>query len=51
MEEFGLDVQKKNQNRQRLIFPKMTKANLKNAGFKGNVKYKGAVCFNGHSLQ
>ena len=37
-------------NFKRLKFQKITKTYLKNAGFKGNLKYKEAVCFTGYSL-
>ena len=49
MEEFGLNNQKQiyKFKIKKHIFPKI-KTHEKNAGFKGNFKYKEAVCFRGY---
>ena len=50
MQKFSLDIHKFKISL-KLFFTKATKTQLKNAGLKGNFKYRERVCFNGYSLQ
>ena len=49
MKEFGLDIQKQIILKQfKTYFSKINKNTVKNAGFKGNFKYKEVDCFTGY---